>query len=927
MSPPARTIGIPGVVLLTALTITRCGATGSPEDARSARAATEAPSPYERALMAYRAGRLEDAAQLLEALPEPQRGAGESALLGWCRLRLGRIDEADAAFRQAMAAAPKAADPKTGSGFVALRRRAPRAAEAAFRAAVALDPRSGEAWKGLGLALRDLDEPRAARDALARAAELNPADAETRRLLDDLTGPGRIVREARPREAASAATPLSIPARCGAARFEVRAGKGFRPFFVKGVNLGTALPGRFPAEFPDDPALYRTWFDQIGELGANVVRLYTLHPPSLYRALAEHNRERPAQKLWLVQGAWTELPDNDDYDGSFRDGFVAEIHRVVDAVHGNLELPARPGHASGRYDADVSGDLLAWLVGREWEPYSVIAYERIVGREPRPRRPAGDLVQPTAQASPFEAWLASICDETATYETARYRMQHPVGYVSWPTLDPLVHPTEATAEEETAIRRARGQPSPEPIREYDNDAVQLDARHIVATAEFRAGFYASYHAYPYYPDFMMLEPSYAAARDAEGVSRYSGYLRELKAHHGDQPVLIAEFGVPASRGIAHLQPEGQHHGGHTAPEQGRIDARLFRNIHDTGMAGGILFSWMDEWFKRNWIVFDLESPAERKPLWLNALDAEENYGLLGAWPGEAGWKIVLDGRGDDWTGVPALYGAGAAGSSGRRLAGLRVASDEAYIYLRVDFDPPWAGPDPLDWKGTRLLVGIDTYDARRGDHRFPAPLTLTTPVGLEFLAEFAGRQGAKLLVARPYDPFANRLRRPWASQERSDGDFISMMVPTNRDRFGRDGTWYPAKSYEGSALRYGSMDPDSPLADTLAEWIVSPGGDFLETRLPWGALNVTDPSSLRVLHEETARGGLAETRETEGFRFDVVLAGAAAGASVSRLPGSAPASPADYPVYRWSGWQQPRYHLQLKDSYWILKDALRRIPE
>ena len=27
-----------------------------------------------------------------------------------------------------------------------------------------------------------------------------------------------------------------------------------------------------------------------------------------------------------------------------------------------------------------------------------------------------------------------------------------------------------------------------------------------------------------------------------------------------------------------------------------------------GMAGGIVFAWMDEWFKKNWLVVDMEQP-------------------------------------------------------------------------------------------------------------------------------------------------------------------------------------------------------------------------------------------------------------------------------------------------------------------------------
>src|SRR5205809_765297 len=123
---------------------------------------------------------------------------------------------------------------------------------------------------------------------------------------------------------------------------------------------------------------------------------------------------------------------------------------------------------------------------------------------------------------------------------------------------------------------------------------------------------------------------------------------------GAQPVRIGETGVPSSRGIAHLQPQGWNHGGHTERAQGEIDARLMMDIDEAGLAGGVLFALLDEWFKRNWMVFDFEVPAERKPLWLNVLDPEENYGLLAARPGATSWKVKVDGRAEDWNGVAPL---------------------------------------------------------------------------------------------------------------------------------------------------------------------------------------------------------------------------------------------------------------------------------
>src|SRR5256886_16398784 len=52
------------------------------------------------------------------------------------------------------------------------------------------------------------------------------------------------------------------------------------------------------------------------------------------------------------------------------------MRRAVDVVHGRARVAARAGHAWGRYYADVSDHVLAWVLGREWEPFSIHAYNR-----------------------------------------------------------------------------------------------------------------------------------------------------------------------------------------------------------------------------------------------------------------------------------------------------------------------------------------------------------------------------------------------------------------------------------------------------------------------------------------------------------------------------------------------------------------------
>ena len=55
----------------------------------------------------------------------------------------------------------------------------------------------------------------------------------------------------------------TYPARAAGDRFEIRTTNGWQPFYIKGVNIGAAIPGKYASEFPDS-ATYAKWLDQIG---------------------------------------------------------------------------------------------------------------------------------------------------------------------------------------------------------------------------------------------------------------------------------------------------------------------------------------------------------------------------------------------------------------------------------------------------------------------------------------------------------------------------------------------------------------------------------------------------------------------------------------------------------------------------------------
>lgn len=848
---------------------------------------------------------------LAQACP---RATQASVAEGWDAYWSGGIERADTLFRRAVSLCPRDVAARTGLGYSTMRLGRADEARLLFQGVLDSDSSIVDALVGLALVAWLNGEVEDARAGFRRVLQVEPNNVTALEYLGERVPPG-----APSRPPLMLPDSLVYPVRAGPNRFDIRTNDGWRPFYVKGVNLGAALPGRYPSQFPDS-ATYVGWIQQIADMGANTVRLYTIHPPHFYGALRAYNDAHPDAPLWLIHGVWTDLPPDHDYDDpTWESEFFREMRWVVDVVHGRADIPRRPGHAAGRYLADVSQWSLAFIIGREWEPFSVVVYNR---RAPRNTQWMGRYIE-LQDGTPMEAWLAKACEQIVAYETETYRHQRPVAYTNWPTLDPIYHRTETTAEEEAAIRRALGERFAAHPLEYDNDAVGLDARHMEPLESFPAGIFASFHVYPYYPDFMVLDPDYVTAQSAEGTSSFYGYLRDLKAHHTTMPVLIAEYGVPTSLGSAHLQPQGWHHGGHAEQRMAEIDARLTREIAEAGMAGGIVFAWIDEWFKRNWLTADFEIPHDRGRLWHNRLDAEQHYGMIAmdAEPRLPGRTLAE--RLPYWDLVPPLYHA-------EDGAGLRATADEESLWLL--FDP---GAERYE----QVFIGFDMVDPAAGDSRWPGRAGPQMPVGMEFVLQLDGG-AARVLADPPSNPFRmqpvrdtvprnqfvvpeiadqppgffagrieQRFKPRYVTEPNHDGRYDSLRVVTNRPRFGRDAKEFAGLGYDRGVL------PEGPPPDGFWERHAETGA--LEVRIPWALLNVTDPSQRRVLQHdpETPRGALGTTIVRS---IGVVAAGVDSLGAWRPWPARAGADAVAR--FTWQTWDTPRWRARRRPVY----DEMRR---
>ncbi|MBB6634408.1 hypothetical protein [Cohnella thailandensis] len=712
---------------------------------------------------------------------------------------------------------------------------------------------------------------------------------------------------------------ITIPSRVGEQYLQVYENNGWKDLLLKGVNMGMGKPGAFPGEAAIAKSEYLRWFEEIGEMNANVIRTYTIHPPGFYEALLEYNL-RSAKPLYLLQGVWINeeelVSSQDAYTEALWKEYIEEMHRTVDIIHGNATVPANPGHASGAYRADVSKYVLGWVLGIEWDPEVVTATN-----EKHKGQPDYDgKYFRTEQASPFEAWLASTMDEIATYETDKYQWQRPVSFTNWPTTDLLEHPSEPLEEE---------------------DMVSVDPNVIWAKPTFQAGYFASYHVYPYYPDFMNYETKYTDYVDSRGEKNsYAGYLNDLKRHHR-MPVLVAEFGVPQSRGMTHRNVQGWNQGAHNEREQGEIAAHLFEDIAEEGMAGGLVFAWQDEWFKRTWNTMDLDDP-NRRPFWSNVQTSEQNFGLLAFDPGEPGEGVFVDGDASDWTQegavpIPMKGSAVAAAVPDAEIKQMFVSSDERSVYFRLDFGQEGG---PLDWSKLGATILLDTIP-NQGQHRIPGGSGLTTDAGIDFAIDLKGPGQSRIWVDSYYDStyyqYGSMLKMvPWLeyANKKDNGIFHRMTlvlnkrmsVPNVRSRT----LELPLESYETGSLRFGNGNLNSPDYDSLADVAYDEKTNVVEARIPWQLLNVKDPSTREIMGD-LWQVGLEGSEKTAGIKIAAVTyrANAKTGEDAPASRDIAYAMPAlsgtvlraqDMYLYQWDKWVTPTYRERLKKSYYIMQD-------
>lgn len=653
------------------------------------------------------------------------------------------------------------------------------------------------------------------------------------------------------------------------------------PLLIRGVLMDSCLPGHYSKDFAVDEERYLSWMDQISEMGANTISVYFMMDPDFYNALYRFNTSREIP-LYLIQGV--SVPDyngnnaKDAWEG-FYEKLLSDAKNTVDAVHGSKIFTLGRVQAGGSYIRDVSPWTIGYLLGSEWEPYT-LAYTD--NKADNPISYSGEYFKTASSATRTEAMFAQLMDEVMGYETRRYGRQRPVGLSNATGSDPLTYN--------------------EDVRVQLGKHVRLNASHIQPGDKNLAGCFAGYYLRGEIEKFMAClddqdwQEYGEVLKRTNGGSVYGGYVDFLVKLHEEMP-LVVYYGFSSARGTD--DPEGPLN----EEQQGRSLVEFYTRFVEDGCQGVVIATWQDNWSFTTWnTLFSIDKELEKN--WLDVQTQSNCFGLLSFDPGKARSVCYVDGNREEWTEADAFF-------SNESFC-ISAKYDEAYLYLMICGD---GYNEPL-YLPIDVTPNSGSNYAGHGSSRFER--------FADFLLVLDGSRSSRLLVHKRYDAaymawekLISGVNAFIDQPDLSGGGFgpirhvvkndldpdagLQEMSVEEREMFHYYGV------LETGKLRLGNGNPASRAYDSLADYCYGDG--FLELRIPWQLLNFSNPSEMKVHDDYYLHYGVEEIR----------IKGLCIGVGTQRSLAVIPMAWVEL-----NGWgEKAAYHERLKRSYYIVQSAWR----
>lgn len=589
--------------------------------------------------------------------------------------------------------------------------------------------------------------------------------------------------------------------------YQNKNGKSADLLYIKGVNMGLTEAQTSLDNSNISYDTFMNWFEEIKDMNANTVRVFSIMNPNFYKALYDFNKKNSSSPLYLIQGIWFsedlmyQLTDALESDEIIISAFKKACKETVDIIHGNSSDTVYGEFSPAIYDKDVSKYTVGYILGLEYPADFVIETN---ASHPDKANYKGKYLETKSGSTPFEAFLANVGDYLVDCETSAYNSQTPVAFLNWQVLDTITHTNEPYKEE--------------------NDAVSVNTENITAKSNYYPGLFAAVDVYPYYPEFMNYEEKYTSYTDEKGEKdNYRAYLNDLKTQYS-VPLLIAEYGLSTSRGKAHLGLNGYDQGGLNEDEQAKLVSKMTNDIALEGCAGGLVFEWADEWFKSTWNInmYYPDDPTKRTQ---NLSSAEQSYGIL--WYDTS--TSYPDGDLSEWKNAYKVND------------NLKVMYDANYMHLLLTL------PDGFDTSKDTFFVPISTNGT---GSKFSKKYNLKFSDNTDFLLVFNGKDNTRILCDKAQDAFHYKfgvIRKVFGTSQskaykQNTGEydkintFVSneIIVPSTNERI-------EPRYYEGGLLKFGNANPDSSDYDSSADFYYN--GNTVEIRIAWYLLNVMNPTT------------------------------------------------------------------------------------
>lgn len=660
-------------------------------------------------------------------------------------------------------------------------------------------------------------------------------------------------------------------------------GNAFEEFEIKGIDMGVGIPGHFATEYSINKETYLRWFKMIQEMGANCIRVYTILHTDFYDALYEYNINND-NPLYVIHGLWlndyVQNSHRDAYNKDFLNKMKHDARILVDVIHGNRRVNIGTGISAQKYKHDISDWVIGYILGVEWEDVTVAFTNDMKSAL---NSYDGSYMYTTEDASAFEAVLAQIGDSIIAYETNRYNQQRLVAFSNWPTTDPLDYP--------------------EKIEEFFLKIAKVDVEHIKTTDRFISGTFASYHIYPYYPDYLSFYDFIGEEInnkekfvDENGVfNSYRAYLSLINEYHSI-PVVISEYGVPTSRGMAQKDRNtGRAQGRMSEADQGKAIVECYEDIMAAGCAGSVLFTWQDEWFKRTWNTMHYVD-LTRTPYWSDYQTNEQYFGILSFDPGKEKSVCYVDGNKDEWSESDIV--------TTNEDMSLSMKYDEKFIYFLVR-------KDNLNLDNDKIYIPIDITP--KSGSNYCENYNIKFENTSDFVVAIDGKYNTRVVVQDRYEALKAvywkeiNVQDPYVyTPSENSPKFVPinliLQVATNI-QFGE--TNQLSEIYETGLLTYGNANPKSEDYNSLADFMA--GEDYIEIKIPWQMLNFSDPSTMKIHDDYYKNYGI------ENLKINKMYVGIGSDATKSkRIPMN---------HIELKGWgKKPTYHERLKSSYYVIKN-------